>query len=138
MISSLVSLFLNRKFDQLLSEIDKLITNSSYGDEYLAEHFEEDNATKIYEIIIAKSLNYYVQFYQTGNKDFLEIAKKDLVNLQEVAAMRGEPDVWWVIRLLLLIIDGFKAVSYTHLEDILRIIRGEFPHGGSCRCQVHF
>ena len=46
MISSLVSLFLNRKFDQLLSEIDKLITNSSYGDEYLAEHFEEDNATK--------------------------------------------------------------------------------------------
>ena len=23
-------------------------------------------------------------------------------------------------------------------EDILRIIRGEFPHGGSCRCQVHF
>lgn len=78
MISSLVSLFLNRKFDQLLSEIDKLITNSSYGDEYLAEHFEEDNATKIYEIIIAKSLNYYVQFYQTGNKDFLEIAKRIL------------------------------------------------------------
>ena len=126
MISSLVSLFLNRKFDQLLSEIDKLITNSSYGDEYLAEHFEEDNATKIYEIIIAKSLNYYVQFYQTGNKDFLEIAKKDLVNLQEVAAMRGEPDVWWVIRLLLLIIDGFKESSlwyvlgnYFNTEDKL-------------------
>lgn len=129
MISSLVSLFLNRKFDQLLSEIDKLITNSSYGDEYLAEHFEEDNATKIYEIIIAKSLNYYVQFYQTGNKDFLEIAKKDLVNLQEVAAMRGEPDVWWVIRLLLLIIDGFKESSlwyvlgnYFNTEDKLLIM----------------
>ena len=67
-----------------------------------------------------------MQFYQTGNKDFLEIAKKDLVNLQEVAAMRGEPDVWWVIRLLLLIIDGFKESSlwyvlgnYFNTEDKL-------------------
>lgn len=52
--------------------------------------------------------------------------KKDLVNLQEVAAMRGEPDVWWVIRLLLLIIDGFKESSlwyvlgnYFNTEDKL-------------------
>ena len=46
----------------------------------------------------------------TLEQDFLEIAKKDLVNLQEVAAMRGEPDVWWVIRLLLLIIEDRKSV----------------------------
>lgn len=40
--------------------------------------------------------------------------------------MRGEPDVWWVIRLLLLIIDGFKESSlwyvlgnYFNTEDKL-------------------
>ncbi|MEG0334294.1 MAG: DEAD/DEAH box helicase [Akkermansia sp.] len=114
-ISSLVSLFLNRKFDQLLSEIDRMITDSSYGDEYLAEHFEEDfeedNTTKVYEIIIAKVLSYYVQFYHTGDNEFLEIAKRNLIDLQDIAEIKREPDIWWVIRLLLLIMEGFKESS---------------------------
>lgn len=110
-ISSLVSLFLNRKFDQLLNDIDQIITDSSYGDEYLAEHFEEDNTTKVYEIIIAKALSYYVQFYHTGDNEFLEIAKRNLIDLQEIAEIKREPDIWWVIRLLLLIMEGFKESS---------------------------
>lgn len=110
-IASLVSLFLNRNFNQLKTEIDQIVTEPNYGDEYLAEHFEEDNTTKIYEIIIAKALSHYVQFYHTGNNEFLEIAKRNLTNLQEIAEIRGEPDVWWVIRLLLLIIEGFKESS---------------------------
>lgn len=114
-ISSLVSLFLNRNFDQLLNEIDRIISDSSYGDEYLAEHFEEDNTTKVYEIIIAKALSYYVQFYHTGDNEFLEIAKRNLLDLQEIAEIRGEPDIWWVIRLLLLIIEGFKESSLWHV-----------------------
>lgn len=114
-ISSLVSLFLNRRFDQLQNEIGQLITNSSYADEYLAEHFDEDNTKKVYEIIIAKALNYYVQFYHTGNNNFLEIAKRNLIDLQEIAEIKGEPDIWWVIRLLLLIIEGFKESSLWHV-----------------------
>nr|WP_303917962.1 DEAD/DEAH box helicase [Bacteroides intestinalis] len=114
-ISSLVSLFLNRNFDQLLNEINRIITDSSYDDEYLAEHFEEDNTTKIYEIIIAKSLSYYVQFYHTGDNEFLEIAKRNLIDLQEIAEIKKEPDIWWVIRLLLLIMEGFKESSLWHV-----------------------
>lgn len=114
-ISSLVSLFLNRNFDQLLNEIDRIITDSSYGDEYLAEHFEENNATKVYEIIVAKALSYYVQFYHTGDNEFLEIAKGNLIDLQEIAEIKGEPDIWWVIRLLLLIMEGFKESSLWHV-----------------------
>lgn len=52
--------------------------------------------------------------------------KKDLVNLQEVAAMRGEPDVWWVIRLLLLIIDGFKESSLWYVLEIILIRKINF------------
>jgi replicative superfamily II helicase len=114
-ISSLVSLFLNRDFNQLLSKIDQIIIDSNYSDEYLAEHFEEDNTTKVYEVIIAKALSYYVQFYHTGNNEFLEIAKRNLIDLQEIAEIRGEPDIWWVIRLLLLIIEGLKKSSLWHV-----------------------
>ncbi len=114
-IASLISLFLNRKFDQLQSEIDQIIVNSSYSDEYLAEHFEEDNTKKIYEIVIAKALNYYVQFYYTGNNDFLELAKRNLLDLQDIAEIKGEPDIWWIIRLLILILKGFKESSLWHV-----------------------
>lgn len=126
-ISSLVSLFLNRNFDQLLNEIDQIITDSSYVDEYLAEHFEEDNTTKIYEITIAKALSYYVQFYHTGNNEFLEIAKRNLIDLQEIAEIKGEPDIWWVIRLLLLIMEGFKESSLWHVLGHYFNTNDKFP-----------
>ncbi|MCW1734597.1 DEAD/DEAH box helicase [Anaerorudis cellulosivorans] len=126
-ISSLISLFLSRHFDQLLSEIDQLLTDSSYDDEYLAEHFDEDDTTKIYEIIIAKALNHYVQFYHTGNNEFLEIAKRNLIDLQDIAGIKGEPDIWWVIRLLLLIIEGFKESSLWHVLGHYFNIKDKFP-----------
>lgn len=126
-ISSLVSLFLNRNFNQLLNEIDKIITDSSYEDEYLAEHFDEDHAAKVYEIIIAKALSYYVQFYHTGDNKFLEIAKRNLIDLQEIAELRGEPDIWWVIRLLLLIMEGFKESSLWYVLGNYFNIKDKFP-----------
>ena len=126
-ISSLISLFLNRNFDQLLTDIELIITDYDYDDEYLAEHFEEDNAIRIYEIIIAKSLNYYVQFYHTGNSEFLELAKRNLIDLQEIAEIRGEPDIWWVIRLLLLIIEGFKESSLWYVLDHHFNTKDKFP-----------
>ncbi|MDR2948285.1 MAG: DEAD/DEAH box helicase [Prevotella sp.] len=126
-ISSLVSLFLNRNFNQLLNKIDQIITDSSYEDEYLAEHFDEDNATKIYEIIIAKALSYYVQFYHTGDNGFLETAKRNLIDLQEITEIRGEPDIWWVIRLLLLIMEGFKESSLWYVLGHYFNTKDRFP-----------
>ncbi len=126
-ISSLISLFLNRKFDQLLTDIDQLITDSDYDDESLAENFDEDSTAKIYEIIIAKALNYYVQFYHTGNNEFLEIARHNLKDLQEVAEIKGEPDIWWVIRLLLLIMEGFKESSLWHVLGHYFNTKDNFP-----------
>lgn len=126
-ISLLVSLFLNRNFEQLLNEINQIITDSGYDDKYLAEHFEEDNATKVYEIIIAKALSYYVQFYHTGDNKFLEIAKRDLIDLQEITEIRGEPDIWWVIRLLLLIMEGFKESSLWYVLGHYFNTNDKFP-----------
>lgn len=114
-IASLISLFLNREFKQLQKNIDRIITDPTYSDKYLAEDFKEDNAKKVYEITIAKAINNYIQFYHTGDNAFLETAKRNLTNLQEIAEIRREPDIWWVIRLLLLIIDGFRESSLWHV-----------------------
>ena len=126
-IASLISLFLNREFKQLQKNIDRIITDPTYSDKYLAEDFKEDNAKKVYEITIAKAINNYVQFYHTGDNAFLETAKRDLTNLQEIAEIRREPDIWWVIRLLLLIIDGFRESSLWHVLGRYFNIKDKFP-----------
>lgn len=111
-ISSLVSLFLKRDFSHLLDSINQIVIDSNYSDEFVSEQFDiEDSTIKIYEITIAKALNSYVKYYYTGDNELLEVAKINLKNLQEIAEIRGEPDVWWVIRLLLLILDGFAQSS---------------------------
>jgi len=111
-ISSLVALFLKRDFSRLLDSVNQMVIDSSYSDDFLSEQFDiEDSTIKIYEITIAKALNSYVKYYHTGDNELLEVAKRNLKNLQEIAELRGEPDVWWVIRLLLLILDGFTQSS---------------------------
>lgn len=111
-ISLLISHFLNRNFNQLLNEINQIVIDSEYTDEYLSANFnEKDNTIKIYEIIIAKALNNYVNYYFTGDYELLRSAKQNLTDLQEISEIRGEPDIWWVIRLLILILDGFNEAS---------------------------
>jgi hypothetical protein len=122
-ISSLISHFLKRDFTQLLNSINQIVIDSNYADEYLSQQFEiEDSTIRIYEITIAKALNSYVKYYHTGENEILEIAKINLKNLQEIAEIRGEPDIWWVIRLLLLILDGFyQSTLWQVLSDYFNI-----------------
>lgn len=107
-ISSLTALFLKRDFSHLLDSVNQIVIDSNYSDDFLSEQFDIEASTiKIYEITIAKALNSYVKYYHIGDNELLEVAKRNLKNLQEIAELRGEPDIWWVIRLLLLILDGF-------------------------------
>ncbi len=111
-ISSLVSHFLNRDFRQLLDLINQIIVDENYTDDYLSQQIDRDDSIiRIYEITIAKALNSYVKYYHTGDGKMLDSAKKNLIDLQDIAEIRGEPDIWWVIRLLLLILDGFTQSS---------------------------
>ncbi len=111
-ISKMVSLFLSRDYHQFLEEINKMIVNEIYTDEYLYNNEDEiDSSKKIYEIIIAKSLNNFIKYFYTGDKYLLELAKSNLKNLKEITEIKNEPDVWWVVRLLIIITDGISEAS---------------------------
>lgn len=117
-IAKLISLFLHRDFTLLLEEVDKIMINETYTDENLSiKYDEEDSERKIFEIIIAKSLNNFIQYFFSGDKSLLETAQKDLKNLKEITEIRNEPDIWWVIRLLIIITEGIsKASLWSSLE----------------------
>lgn len=118
-ISKLVSCFLNRKYEELLDIVNELVISEKYTDEYLAENYSsKESSQRIYEITIAKSLHHFVRYFYSGDRELLVLARTMLINLKEIAEIKQEPDVWWVIRLLLLITKGFdKSTLWNALAD---------------------
>lgn len=111
-ISKIVSLFLSRDYQELQEIINSMMVNEVYTDDYLSENNEEiDSSKNIYEITIAKSLNNFIKYFYTGDKYLLELAKTNLKNLKIIAEIKNEPDVWWVVRLLIIITDGISEAS---------------------------
>ncbi|MDN3494186.1 DEAD/DEAH box helicase [Winogradskyella bathintestinalis] len=111
-ISKIVSLFLSRNYQELQETINSMMVNEIYTDDYLSENNEEiDSSKNIYEITIAKSLNNFIKYFYTGDKNLLELAKINLKNLKIIAEIKNEPDVWWVVRLLIIITDGISEAS---------------------------
>lgn len=111
-ISTILSLFLKREYKSLAEEVNKIIINSSYRDSFITENMEEtDCDLKIYEITIAKAIDGFVKYFQMGNDDLLQKAKDNLSSLKEIAELKSDPGIWWVIRLLLLISEGFHEAS---------------------------
>ena len=111
-ISKIVSLFLSRNYHLLIEEINNMMVDEIYTDEYLSKNEDEiDSSKKIYEITIAKSLNNFIKYFYTGEKYLLELAKSNLKNLKVITEIKKEPDVWWVVRLLIIITDGISEAS---------------------------
>jgi len=56
----------------LNEEIEKIILDVTYTDEFISNNYIENNEDgdhKIYEITIAKSLNGFIKYFQTGHED---------------------------------------------------------------------
>lgn len=122
-ISNIVSLFLSRKYHELLELINSMMVNEIYSDEYLSNNEDELESSKnIYEIIIAKSLNNFIKYFYTGDKYLLKLAESNLKSLKEIAEIKNEPDIWWVLRLLIIITDGISQASlWSSLENYFDI-----------------
>jgi replicative superfamily II helicase len=124
-ISSLVSFFLKRDFTQLQNLINEILVIEDYTS--ITESKKENRRTlpiRIYETVIAKSLGKLVGYLNFGTRSLLEEAKEDLQTLKDIAEAREEPDIWWVLRLLLLIIDGVEKASFW---NVLGSYYSDFP-----------
>lgn len=111
-IGNIVALFLQRNFYSLLSDIEKIIVDPTNTDDFIQEFDDENSgADKVYLVTIARALNNLVRYLQTGIHDLLTTAKANLKLLKEITEVRQEPGMWWIVRLLILIADGFDHSS---------------------------
>jgi len=141
-LASIIFLFLKRSYTELLNEINFIVTEETNQDSFISENVTlEEGESKIYLVVISKSLNYFLQYFFTGNIEYLEEAKRTLINLKDIASLQRNPEIWWVIRLLLIISDGIRKNSlwsslgpYFDLENekVISYIRSLIylmPHG---------
>jgi hypothetical protein len=111
-ITKLASLFLKRKYSVLSKSLGELFLSQEISDSIISKMDDDDIAnSKIYTLILAKSLSALIEFIHSGNDEWLNKAKESLNDLLELAEIDAEPSLWWVIRLFKIIIDGLYSNS---------------------------
>lgn len=112
LIASFIDLFLRRKFDELTLKIENLVVRQEYEDARLSRSEDfEDAYGKVFELVFAKCLYCFVQYFYTGDESLVSSAKVKLQLLLDITQSEGFVDLWWVARLLKLICDGFRQSS---------------------------
>ena len=110
--SALVSAFLKKDFSKLLELVNEILLGKEYSDERINLIKDELEAQyRIYTFILAKSFAYLIEYTFSGNSEWLQQSKETLKDLLELTSIDNEPAIWWIIRLLKYIIDGFAESS---------------------------
>lgn len=111
-IASLLSLFLKRNFSELTDKAEEMAISQGYNDNQLSKADDvEESCGKVFEISIAKSLYSIIQYFYTGEDSLIDTAKEKLNALLDIAKLENLVDLWWVVRLILIIVDGFTQSS---------------------------
>lgn len=119
LIASLISLFLKRNFEELTDKVERMKVSQEFEDRQLSQADDIDDACrKVFEINIAKSLYCIIQYFYTGDETLIEKAKEKLNNLLDIAKIEEMVDLWWVVRLILIIVDGFRQSSLWYVLGI--------------------
>lgn len=121
-VSALVSSFLRKDFSKTLKYVSEILLSEEYTDSKVSEIDNDLKAKyRVYTYILAKSFAPLLEYIFSGNSKWLDQCKETLKDLLELIAIDREPAIWWVIRLLKFIIDGFSissvwAVLRNHFE----------------------
>src|SRR5690606_21934862 len=97
----------------------------------------------IYEIVIARSLSKVISYLNFGNQSLLEEAKKELETLKDIASIKEDVDVWWTIRLILIILRGIERASLWsvlthHYNELPSLVSNFiFSHVFAKRTKIH-
>ena len=97
---------------ELTDKAEEMAISQGYNDNQLSKADDvEESCGKVFEISIAKSLYSIIQYFYTGEDSLIDTAKEKLNALLDIAKLENLVDLWWVVRLILIIVDGFTQSS---------------------------
>ena len=112
-ISRLISCFLKRKYDELGKLLSEIFLSDEYADKTISLINDEDIANnRIYVLFLSKAFSNLLEFIYSGEDNWIRKTRQHLKDLIELLTIDAEPSLWWVVRLLKIVIDGFYENSF--------------------------
>jgi hypothetical protein len=105
-VSRLVAAFLRKDFQQLLIDLNRVLIEKTYLQEI--ENDEDSANYGLYIYLIAKSLSQLLEYLYSGNRSWYEGTQETLNDLMNVTEADNDPSIWWISRLLKILVDGFE------------------------------
>jgi hypothetical protein len=107
-VSILTSAFLKKDFKTVLNILSKILSDEK---KYITENVEESEQTiddRIQVVLYARAFANLINFLFFGDEASLIKTKEVLADLLELLVIKREPSMWWVVRLLIIIVNGLK------------------------------
>lgn len=101
-IAKLLYYFLSKDYVKLSSQLSTIILNSEYA---------SNNYAKVYDVLLSKALSRLLLYLQYGDNQQLEECVLILNDAVELSAIDRDPSLWWIFRLLRIIVNGFRKSS---------------------------
>lgn len=110
--AKLISNLLKKDFSALLREINSVLLNPDYNDRVIAALEDEAEAQhKVYTAFVARALAALIEFIYSGKTEWLEQTHSILDDLLELVGINEDPAMWWLVRILRIIINGYEIAS---------------------------
>src|SRR3954469_4877469 len=107
-VGKVTSLFLKRDIQSLTYELNGILLKQK-------ENLSNDNKTaiesEIHLILYSMGISNLIEFIFSGKNAALKKSKEIFTDLLNLLQIENEPSMWWVVKLILLINDGFKSNS---------------------------
>ena len=107
-ISILTSSFLKKDFQKVFQTLNRILLNENYIEELEEGQTFDD---RIQVVLYAKAFANLMDFLYFGNQESLSKSKEILSDLLELLEIEREPSMWWVVRLIIIIVNGFEESS---------------------------
>lgn len=101
-ISKMLFLFLTKQFNSLQVEFDNIFFDDTQ---------DQDDDLLFIRYLYAKSILYAIRYLQIGNGQFLNKASEVIDDINKLAILGEDPSIWWIGRLLKLILANFNTSS---------------------------
>lgn len=107
----MLSLFLKKRFDELLIVLNEVMFDDSYDQDLVSGSNDEEQNLLIYTKLISTSLSNVLDFLYNGNEESKALGLENLNDLITLLEIDEEPSLWWCMRLLRIIVRGLDTSS---------------------------
>jgi len=107
-VSILTSSFLRKDFTKVFNTLNNILLDDNY---ILSLEKNQTIDDRIQVVLYAKAFANLMDFLYFGNHNRLDNTREILKDLLELLEIEREPSMWWVVRLLIIIVDGLMVSS---------------------------